>query len=172
MDRLAGFVTKRYKLVLLIGAILFILCIIAAANLEVKTEIKDLMAEESPKVQSYGEVDELFVGGSSIIITVEGADRERMIRCAEEYVSGIKGNPKIMQHIRTVTFAVDTAFLKSWGLLFQNAEDLEQTRETFARLNLLPFIRSLNDSFKQTYTGGEAEEEITSLKQEHEAVAI
>ncbi|MBA7676681.1 hypothetical protein ES703_84925 [subsurface metagenome] len=36
----------------------------------------------------------------------------------------------------------------------------------------MPFITSLNDSFEKTYTGDEAEEDISTRKQENEAVAM
>ena len=172
MTAIARFVTKRYKLVLLIGVVVIILGALAASRIEVKTEIKDLMPEDYPQIQSYMEIDELFAGGTSIIITIEGNNRDRMIRCAEDYVNSIRSTDELMKHLRAITLAVDDEFIRKWGLLLQDTEDLGQMRSTFSELNILPFITSLNDSFEEAYTGDTAETDINIRKQENQAVAM
>jgi predicted RND superfamily exporter protein len=77
-----------------------------------------------------------------------------------------------MKNVRAITLKADREYIKKWGLLLQKTDDLEKTGRLFKQVNLLPFITALNDSFEETYTGDEAEEEIDTRKQENEAVAM
>jgi predicted RND superfamily exporter protein len=172
MGGLANFVIRYHKVIPVLALILFVLSIIAASTIEVRTQVKDLLPEDNPQVKSFEEVNDLFHGGTVVMITIEGSDRQQMIACAESYAREVRANPRLMSYVHTIDLKLDREFVMTWGLLLQEAEDLEQTRDTFSALNLLPFLTALNDSFEQTYTGEEAEEEISSSKQEREAVAM
>ena len=172
MGGLASFVIRYHKVIPVAGLVLFALSIVAAATIEVRTQIKDLLPEDNPQVKSFEEVDELFHGGTVVMVTIEGSDRQQMIQAAESYAREVRANPRLMSYVHTIDLKVDREFVSTWGLLLQEAEDLERSRETFSALNLLPFLTALNDSFEQTYTGEEAEEEISTNKQENEAVAM
>ena len=56
MGALAGFITKYRWFVLIAGVVLFLLSIIAAGQIEMKTELKDLLPEDNPQIQSYTEI--------------------------------------------------------------------------------------------------------------------
>ncbi|MGC9365211.1 MAG: MMPL family transporter [Fidelibacterota bacterium] len=172
MTAIAAFVTRFYKWIPFVALLLFILSIIAASNIETKTEIKDLMSEKDPLVASYIEVDSVFAGGATVMITIEGSDKARMGQCAEDFVAAVRANDRLMEDIKAINLKIDRQFIDDWGLMLQKARDIEKTAETFAELNLLPFITSLNNSFEETYTGDEAEEELETNKQENEAVAM
>ncbi|UCF96880.1 MAG: MMPL family transporter [Spirochaetaceae bacterium] len=172
MGGLAGFVIRYHKLIPIAGLVLFFLSIVAASNIEVRTQVKDLLPEDNPQVKSFEEVDELFHGGTVVMVTIEGLDRELMIRSAEAYAAEVRANPRLMSYVHTIDLKLDREFVSTWGLLLQEAEDLEKTGETFSALNLLPFLTSLNDSFEQTYTGEGAEEELENSRQESEALAM
>ncbi|MBN2536347.1 MAG: MMPL family transporter [Spirochaetales bacterium] len=172
MQALARFVTRYCKIIPFVGAILIILSFIAASNIEMKTEMDDMLPENNPKIEMYKELDDLFSGGSMVMITVEGEDKERMIECAEAFASEVKANKTVMDNTRAINLKVDREYIKKWGLLLQEADDLEKTGKFFKKVNLLPFITAINDSFEETYTGDEAEEEINTRKQENEAVGM
>lgn len=172
MGALADFVIRYHRWLLLAGLVLLALAVLAAGNIEVKTQMKDLLPENNPQVRSYQEIEELFSGGTSIMVTVEGGGRAEMIRAAEAFVQEAQSRPELMKDIRSINLKIDRDFVTDWGLLLQEAEDLERTRRLFSRLNLLPLVTALNDSFEETYTGEGAEEELDSAKQEAEAVAF
>jgi predicted RND superfamily exporter protein len=172
MGALANFVIRYHKVIPIVALVLFVLSIIAASTIEVRTQVKDLLPEENPQVKAFEQVNELFHGGTVVMITIEGTDRRQMIACAENYAREVRTNPRLMSYVHTIDLKLDREFVSTWGLLLQEAEDLEQTRATFSALNLLPFLTSLNDSFEKTYTGEEAEEELSSSRQEREAVAM
>ncbi|RKX75376.1 MAG: hypothetical protein DRP87_14720 [Spirochaetes bacterium] len=172
MQGLASFVVRRHKLVLIAGVVLLLLSIVASQNIQVKTQIKDLLPENNPKVHSYEEINKEFGGGTTIMITIEGRDKQEMVQCAEAFVQGVRDNEKLMEYVRAINLKIDKKFMRDWGLMFQKAEDLKRTKEMLSELNLLPFITSLNDNFEREYTGTEAEEELSTSRQENEAVSM
>ncbi|MGQ9629775.1 MAG: hypothetical protein ACUVXI_05580 [bacterium] len=66
MEALASFVAKYHKIIPIAGIVLFALSIIAANNIQVKTQVKDLLPEDNPQVQMYEEVSDRFFGGTSV----------------------------------------------------------------------------------------------------------
>lgn len=172
MQRLADFVIRYHKIIPLAAGVLFVLSIIAAGNIQSKTEIKDLLSEKDPMIQSYIEIDSVFAGGATVMVTIEGGDQARMIQCAEEFVAEFRRNATAMRLTKAINLKVDREFITNWGLLLQKPQDIEKTRHNFSQLNLLPFITALNNSFEETYTGEEAGEELETSKQEKEAVAM
>jgi len=171
MNTIANFVSRFYKWIPFVALILFVLSMMAANNIEIKTEIKDLMSKKDPMVASYIEVDSVFAGGATVMITIEGNNKARMGQCAEDFVLALKANSEIMKDVKAINLKIDRQFIDDWGLMLQKAKDLEKTKNTFSQLNLLPFITALNNSFEETYTGDEAEEELETNKQENDAVA-
>jgi predicted RND superfamily exporter protein len=172
MRKLADLVARYRWFVLGAGLILFILSILAAGNIKMKTEIKDMMPEDNPKIQSYLEIDELFSGGSNVIIMVEGDDKKQLARSADRLVTLIKEDQEVMDLTRAINLKLDRGFIDDWGLMLQKEEDLERTLARFDQLNLLPFLASMNDAFEETYTSDSAEEEMSNSRQEIEAVAM
>jgi len=171
MGAVANFVIRYHKLIPFVALILFILSIIAAGNIQTKTEIKDLLSDEDPIIKSYIEVDSIFTGGATIMITIEGHDKKRMAECAEEFVTEYRQNQTAMELTKAIDLKLDRDFVTKWGFMLQKASDIDKTRKTFSQLNLLPFITALNNSFEETYTGEAAEEELVTNKQEKDAVA-
>ncbi|MBN1411204.1 MAG: MMPL family transporter [Spirochaetales bacterium] len=171
-EGLSHFIFKFHKIIPVFALILLILSFWAADNLEIKTQIKDLLPADNPKVQNYETIIEHFSGGTSVIITVEGRNKGQMIEAAEAFVAEVRNNPDLMKNIRAINLKMDKEFMEKWGFLLQKPKDLEKTGKILSLLNLLPFIRSLNDMFEETYTGSDAEEELETRKQENEAVAM
>jgi len=172
MEGIANFVIRYHKIIPIVAVVLLVLSGIAAQNIRVTTRMEDMMPFDNPQVKAIHEIDEVFNSGMSLMITVEGRDKERMAEGAEAFAAAVRNSPEVMQYIKTINLKMDREFVTNWGLVLQKAKDLEQSRDTFAELNLLPFLTSLNDSFERTYTGEEAEEEISTHRQENEAVAM
>jgi predicted RND superfamily exporter protein len=172
MGGIADFVIRYHKIIPIAAIVLLVLSWISAQNIRVTTQMEDMLPYDNPQVKSIHEIDEAFNSGMSLMITVEGQDKKRMVEAAEAFVAAVLERPEAMQYVKTINLKMDRDFVTEWGLMLQKAEDLERSRKTFSRLNLLPFLTSLNDSFELTYTGEEAEEEISTHRQESEAVAM
>ncbi len=169
MSSCADFIIRWKKSILVIMVVLLVLAIIVAGRIKVTTQMKDLLPDNNPQVEAMEEVNEIFAGGNALIITVEGSEREKMETGADEMIRRIKENNTLMSNIRTIGGGIDKGFIAKWGLLLQQADELSDTRERFASLNIIPLITSLNDNFEKSYTGMEAEEEIETVRQEREA---
>ncbi|MBN2551303.1 MAG: MMPL family transporter [Spirochaetales bacterium] len=172
MGAIADFVIRHHKIIPIAAVVLLVLSVVAAQNIRVTTQMEDMLPFDDPQVKSIHEIDETFNSGMSLMITVEGRDKQRMGEAAEAFAAAVRQSPEAMRYVKTINLKMDRSFLTQWGLMLQEATDLEQSRKTFAELNLLPFLGSLNDSFERTYTGEEAEEEISTHRQESEAVAM
>lgn len=169
--RVAAFVLKHHKGIVLTTVVLVVLSIISAGNIQVTTKMKDMLPAENSQVQMMDEIDQHFSGGTSLFITVEGADREAMVACAEALVTAIEARPELREYIRTIHLKLDKDFVTQWGLLLQEAEDLADLKERMGQVNLLPLLTAVNDSFEETYID-DAEEELSTSKQENEVVAM
>ena len=119
MGTLADFVVRYHRVIPIVGLILFVLSIIAASSIEVKTQIKDLLPEDNPQVKSFEEVDELFHGGTAVLITIEGSDRVEMARCAEAYAEAVRANPRLMSYVHTIDLKLDRDFVATWGCSYK-----------------------------------------------------
>ena len=71
-----------------------------------------------------------------------------MTACAEEYYRRLRNDRAVMNLVRAIQFKTDRNFISKWGLILQEADDLEDTWKNFEKLNLIDFITSLNDSFE------------------------
>ena len=64
-SRVAAFVLKHHKGVVLATVSLVVLSIISARNIQVTTKMKDMLPADNPQVQMMDEIDQHFSGGTS-----------------------------------------------------------------------------------------------------------
>ncbi len=145
-NRLADFVIRHYRLVFIIVAVLVILSLVAAQGITIKTEIHDLLPEDYPQVQGYQEINEHFASGALLIVTIEGTDPEKMINAAEALAAITEDSPEAMQYISSINLKLDRDFVARWGLMLQEAKELERSRIMFSNLNLLPLLSTVNNA--------------------------
>ncbi|HHT06622.1 MAG TPA: MMPL family transporter [Hydrogenispora sp.] len=170
-SRVAAFVLKHHKGVVLATVSLVVLSIISARNIQVTTKMKDMLPADNPQVQMMDEIDQHFSGGTSLFITIEGDDQEAMVTCAEELATAIEARAELREYIRAINLKLDKDFATRWGFLLQEAADLADLKARFTQVNLLPLLIAVNDSFEETYIEN-SDEELSTSKQENEAVAM
>src|SRR5690554_2569709 len=170
-NRIAGFVIKHHKGIVMATIILAALSLISAGNIQIKTKMKDMLPEDNLQVQMMDEVDRHFSGGTSLFITIEGDDKEEMVACAEALVEEVEARAELREYIRTINLKLDKEFVTKWGFLLQEVDDLSDSKELFAQVNLLPFLTAVNDSFEETYIDN-SEYELSTSRQENEAAAM
>lgn len=169
--RVAEFVIKHHKGIVMATVILVALSIISAGNIQVTTKMKDMLPADNHQVQMMDEVDQHFSGGTSLFITIEGDDQEAMVACAEALVEEVEAKAELRKYIRTLNLKLDKDFVTKWGFLLQEVDDLSDSKELFTQVNLLPFLTGVNDSFEETYIDN-SEDELSTSKQENEVVAM
>ena len=172
MDASASFVVRHKKIIPLIALVLIVLSIFAAGRIRIKTEFKDLLPKDNPKIESYQEVNDRFSGGEKIIVVVEGLQREEMQRAADEFARRIRSDQQLMNYIRSLNVKADRQFVEQWGLLLQESDDLERSQELYQSGNLLDFVRSLNNSMEAEYLDSDPDENLSNSAQELETVDL
>ena len=172
MDALAHFVSRRRILIPLVSLLLLGLSIFSASRIQVKTEFKDLLPKDNPKIESYQEVNDRFNGGEKIIVVIEGEDREEMKRAADEFAHSIRRDEGLMKYIRSMSVKADREFIEEWGLMLQEADDLERSQSLYSSSNLLDFMRNLNDSMESEYLDSDPDEKLSNSAQEQETVEL
>ncbi len=172
MDRTVDFIFRWRKIIPAAALILIVLSVFAAARIQVKTEFKDLLPENNPKIESFHEVNDRFSGGEKVIVVVEGPDRPTMARAAEELSTRIQEDDDVMRYIRAVNIRADRDFIEEWGLMLQEADDIERSADLYSNYNLLPFMRSLNDSMESEYLDSDPDEKLSNNAQERETVEL
>ncbi len=170
MGGLGEFVIRYYKIILPLGLVLAVAAFFGAGQITVKTQLKDMMNPENPRVKSYDKISEVF-GSGAVLLTVEGTDKSRITQAAEELAARVKEKPEVKSRLRSVNLKMDKEFVSRWALMMQKPKDLRKTRTMFSHTNLLPFVKSVNDNLEETYTGEDAEEDLETGKQENDAVS-
>jgi len=167
---IAELVIRRHKVIVVIGAILAVLSVAATSRIQIKTQIKDMVSADNPKVKSFDEMTDRFTGSSAVIILVEGPDKTAMIAAAEELGEQIRDSPVAMRYVRNIDMKSDTDFLADWSLLMRKPEDIRTSAMMWRDINLVNYFRALNATFEQNYTGDEADQSLETAKEENEAV--
>ncbi|MDF1569179.1 MAG: hypothetical protein P1P77_14260, partial [Spirochaetaceae bacterium] len=90
---LEGLVAKRPGAVLIAGLAVVVLPVFGAGGIEMKTKIQDMLPADNPQVLSFTEIDELFNGGSTVLLTISGEGRESILNAAEVLVEEVRSNP-------------------------------------------------------------------------------
>ncbi len=170
MGGLGELVIRYYKIILPLGLVLAVAAFFGAGQLKVKTQMKDMMNPENTRVKAYDKISEIF-GSGAVLLTIEGTDKNRLARAAEELAVKVKERPEVKSCLRSVNLKMDKEFVSRWALMMQKPKDLRKLRKMFSYANLLPYVRSLNDNLEETYTGDEAEEDLETGKQENDAVS-
>lgn len=168
---LEGLVVKRPGAVLIAGLAVVVLSFFAAGGIEMKTKIQDMLPADNPQVVSYTEIDDLFNGGSTVLLTISGAGRENILKAAEVLVEEVRSNPSLTALSRSIYYGLNEDFVDKWALVLQDADDLERTAELYEKTDLLHYFSALNRSVEEAWTGDEPDQDLENFRQEAEAVA-
>jgi hypothetical protein len=117
-------------------------------------------------------IDRLFYKREDLIFFPYFPEFSRMARSAEELASRIQEDDDVMRYIRAVNIRADRDFIEKWGLMLQEADDIERSADLYSNYNLLPFMRSLNDSMETEYLDFDPDEKLSNNAQEKETVEL
>lgn len=170
MSAVGEFVVRFHRLIPLAGAVLFGLSLWSASGIAVKTQMKDMLSMDDPKVRSYQDIMDNFPGGNVLTLTVSGADRTAMARCADEIVAAVNRSDKTGGHIVAVETGMDRAFLDRWGLLLLDEAGIEDMGRMLAQPGIGPLFDALNGSLERGIEEGGADG--ISGREEREAAAL
>lgn len=134
---IGSLITKNKITVLLVFAVLLAGSIISAGNISFKTQIKDMMHKDNPRVQAFQEILETFETTSSVIVTVEGENMQEMIDTAEYLSHSLQNDQELKEILRAVNLKVDENLIKEWGLQFAENEKIKMVSYLASSPNLI-----------------------------------
>ncbi|MFC1560217.1 RND family transporter [Candidatus Margulisiibacteriota bacterium] len=162
LDWLGNFVTKRYKLIIVLSIVLTILSIIGITKLKMQTEMMDMLPQDEPEVTVYDHAVKNFVGMDSIVVVIEGGNQDEIIRFIEDHAK----KAGKAHGIERVIYRSEIEYLEKNGLLLVEAEDLGSIKGMLTASSLKDFIKGLNNNFEKEYTGSGDSEKLSKDKTE------
>lgn len=171
MEKIIGFLQRRYRLVSLAALLIMLAAVAAAGRITIVTDAKEMLPQSNPYVQSYNRITEEF-SSATLLLTVEGDGRERMTEAARFLARSIESDPRLAPDIRAVNLHMDREFLYRWALMMQESGDLEKIAGLFGDFSLAGFFEAFNDNLEDTYAGDGAEEEINTSREERETAGF
>ncbi|MFQ5630729.1 MAG: RND family transporter, partial [bacterium] len=163
---IARFAEKRPGLMFGIALLITAGAASLASRLELVMHIKNLMPESHPMVHEFNGIIDDYSTASMIIIAARGQESE-LKQFADELAPKVKA---LTQYVKRVDYKLERDFFLQHGLILQKAKDLNNSKDIYSDLNLLPWLRHLNDSFEKTYVYDE--ESISTKEKENNAVAF
>jgi len=156
-------ITSNYPdRVLIVTFFVTVIFISLMPRLKMEASWISLMPKDDPTVKALNKIYENYGSASSIIIAAEGDNTESLKKFAEELAPKLKN---LKDYVRVVDYKIDYDFFRSHGFMLATIKNLKRERNLFKDLNLVPFLRSVNNDFEREYLEQEKLE-----KQEDEAV--
>ena len=135
-----------------------------AGQLKLTMHFTNLMPQEHPMVDEFNRVIDDYSTASMIIIAARG-EESQLKRFADELAPQIEA---MTEYIQRVDYKVERDFFLKHGFMMQKAKDLNNSKDLFKDLSLLPWLNHLNDNFEKTYMYDE--ESISTREKENNAV--
>ncbi|TKJ37926.1 hypothetical protein CEE37_13255 [candidate division LCP-89 bacterium B3_LCP] len=157
-----------------IAGIVTILSILISQNLELSMRWSDLMPENDPRSIEFNRVLEKYKSASSIMIVLKG-DEQHIKAFAEEAALSITEisasfNGEEEELIKRVTYKEDEDFLRRNGLMLTKTKDLENSKDMFSDVSLLPLMTHINDNLERTYIYSDDEEKLSNREKSDNAI--
>ncbi|UCC13040.1 MAG: MMPL family transporter [candidate division WOR-3 bacterium] len=160
----AGICVKRSWVV--IGALfaVTILAAMCASRLKMNMHWADLLPERDPMAQEFRQILDEYKSASTAILVLQGEEQD-IKRFADTVVPYIE---RITEYVKRVDYKLDKSYFLEHGFMLTRVSDLEQSKDLFTDLNLVPLLTSINDNFEKEYIADE--EALSTRTKEDEAV--
>ncbi|MFQ6608238.1 MAG: MMPL family transporter [Fidelibacterota bacterium] len=118
-------------------------------QLTMQTNFTNLMPQGDPMVEEFDRIIDEFAGAASMLVVAEG-DPEKLIQFAEKTGPEIE---EFTQFFKKVDYRLPRDLIADHALMLMKTEDLKTNQSLFEDPNLTGFLKNLNDTFEQEYTG-------------------
>jgi hopanoid biosynthesis associated RND transporter like protein HpnN len=153
---------------LLLGFALIITGLAAglSGDLRLEMHFKNLMPQNHPMVIEFNRIIDDFSTASMIIVAARG-DETELKAFAETLVPQIRAQKADIQR---VDYKIEREFFLRHGFMLQKAKDLDKSKTVYSDLNLVVWLKHVNDTFEKTYVY--EEESISTREKENNAIAF
>ncbi len=164
MRKWARFAATHPWLVIVCVLVITILAALSASRIRMDMRWSDLLPMGDPVAQEFDRILKEYRSASTIHIVVKG-EEQQMKQFAEVIAPRLE---KLTDYIERVDYKMEKEFFAEHGFMLAKATDLEQTKDMFENLNLIPLMTRINDNFEEEYIGDE--EALSTKEKEDEAV--
>ncbi len=158
---------------LLIALLITVILGIGISFLKLELTYYSMMPRASKQVRDLKKIIEEFPAASSIVVVIGAKDThnkevaKRTVERAVDDLSKLLSSSKYSKYVAQVDGRMDLSFFRKHGLMLVKDKDIKRFRKIFANLNVVPFLKALNNDFEREYSGNEEkfsedEETVTS----------
>lgn len=152
-------------------ALVSVLAVFAAARIGIDTDIASMLPQDNKIAREYTRIGDAFESTASLIVVVEGPDRDSLILGARALESAIRDSASVAPLVRSIDWKSDRDFAASRGLVLQKPEDLADTERVLSSRGLLEGLRAANDAFEDELGDG-SDEEVSGPGGERDSAAL
>ncbi|TVQ38034.1 MAG: hypothetical protein EA384_10440, partial [Spirochaetaceae bacterium] len=153
---LADVAIYRRKTVFLLFAVLTLTGMVLSRNLGLVVEPEQLLGKDNAVANQFFQIDEAFGFTSNLMVTVEGEDRQQMIRAAHAVADRIRADQDLNAYFSTINLKNDADYALQWGLMLaDDPEDIDTTLRLLEQRSLLGFVTTLNDTLEDVVLSDE-----------------
>jgi predicted RND superfamily exporter protein len=147
-----GELSAKYSfLILAVSVIVTIFALMLAMDLQISTRWSDLLPKNDPLVEEFESIVEDYTSTANSILVIWGPEDD--IKAFAEYV--VPQIERLDSLVKRVDYKIDEEFIRRHGFMLTKTKDLKNIVKVFEDLNLIPFLRHINDNFEETYIGDE-----------------
>lgn len=155
---LADLAIRRWWLVITIFFLLTIVSLILSRNISVVVEMEDLLGQKNPTAKQFLEMIDSFGTAFTIVVVIEGEERELMVEAAHIIEERVKGDEELSALFRAINLKTDAEYPMKWGLMltedFDNIKDLQKLLE---QRSILGALTTMNDTLEDVVLQDEDE---------------
>ncbi len=122
---------KYPKFVLLLGALLTLISLLAIQRLQIRTNFSDLLPEDNPVVQQAKTLEKTVGGASFIVVAVETQSPEAAVRFLGDLKTRLAAHPDFQ--LRYIDDETPIDFFRKSSLLFLSLDDLDDLHNRIER---------------------------------------
>jgi uncharacterized protein len=126
---------SRNSIVIVLGAlVLFVLSIVAAHRLQLRSDFTELLPQDDPEIKEIKQLAERIGGSSNLIVGVEGPDPAANERFAEALVVRLRG--LVGKELRAIDYRADVGkpFFEHNKALYADLRDLQRADDDLKKL--------------------------------------
>ncbi len=169
-DHLADITIKRWWLVIIIFVLLTLTSLLISRNIEVIVDPEDLMSKDNPTAQRFFDVLDSFGTAFSLVVTVEGEDKQLMVQAATLVEKRISENEELNSLFRTINLRADSDYPMKWGLMLtDDINDIDNIQRLLEQRSVLGSLTMLNNTLEDVVL--QDDDEFTTKQDEWNGIA-
>ena len=132
--RYVAFLSRNSTVVVLGAFVLFVLSIVAARRLQLRSDFTELLPQDDPEIKEIKQLAERIGGSSNLIVGVEGPDPSANERFAEALVLRLRG--LVGTDLRAIDYRADVGkpFFEHNKALYADLRDLRRADDDLKKL--------------------------------------